>query len=75
MDNQIFKFHKLNETGIDKAKQIQDIFTTTLRTLESLLPASRELSVVTTKLEEACFFAKKGMAVVRENQEPGFVDT
>jgi hypothetical protein len=31
--------------------------------------ASRRLSIVKTKLEEACFFAKKAMANQKENQQ------
>jgi hypothetical protein len=47
---------------------IQKIFEDTLKSLAEHIPPSRELSIVTTKLEEACFFAKKGMAVVTDNQ-------
>jgi hypothetical protein len=64
----MFKFHKLNLQGQTKAVAIQKIFEDTLKSLAEHIPPSRELSIVTTKLEEACFFAKKGMAVVTDNQ-------
>lgn len=63
MDQQLFKFHKLTEDGEEKARLIALHFSTLLHALENVVPPGRELSVVKTKLEEACFFAKKGMAV------------
>lgn len=69
MDETLFKFHKLNAEGIAKAQYIQEVFSSTLRQLETAIPTGREFSIVKTKLEEACFFAKKGMAVQKENQE------
>lgn len=33
--------------------------------------STREMSIVATKLEEACFFAKKAMANNVENQDHG----
>lgn len=65
----LFKFHKLNHEGIEKANRIQRGFTEFLKDIEEIVPAGRELAIVRTKLEEACFFAKKGMAVMPENQE------
>lgn len=65
----LFQFHKLNEVGIQRALHIADTFTRCLRELETLVPTStRELSIVKTKLEEACFFAKKAMANSPQNQ-------
>lgn len=68
MEDTLFKFHKLNSDGIVKATKIQEIFEETLEALTDHVPAGRELSIVKTKLEEACFFAKKGMAIQKENQ-------
>lgn len=57
-----FDVHMLNEEGRKKARQIAEDFTLFLKSLEQAVPPGRYLSIVKTKLEEACFFAKKGMA-------------
>lgn len=64
-----FKFHKLNEAGQQKAQEIQKIFETTAADLGQVCGGGREWSLVMTKLEEACFFAKKSMAMMEVNQE------
>lgn len=66
--NKEFQVHILNADGINKAKEIAILFDATLDTLLNLCPQGRELSVVRTKLEEACFFAKKAMATDPINQ-------
>lgn len=66
--NDEFNVHMLNEMGIEKAKLIAKIFDNALDALVIAIPQGRYLSIVKTKLEEACFFAKKGMAVETENQ-------
>lgn len=68
--SELFKFHKLNEQGQSRAAAIAHIFECTLNELSAYMgAASREVSIVKTKLEEACFFAKKAMAMQPENQE------
>lgn len=74
--NKEFEMHMLNEQGKEKAKKIAEAFDLLLETLcpsdvrlLALCPPGRELSLVRTKLEEACFFAKKSMAAVSANQE------
>lgn len=70
--NKEFESHKLNETGFSKANGISDLFDRLLLELTSDALCgnnSREISIVKTKLEEACFFAKKAMAQKPENQE------
>lgn len=67
--NEAFSFHKLNAVGMDKAGAIARDFDTLLASLEERGIGGRYLAIVKTKLEEACFFAKKGMASVPENQE------
>ncbi len=67
--DELFKFHQLNEEGKQKAQEIADTFQELLDNLKTLCyEPSREFSIVKTKLEEACFFAKKSMAVRTENQ-------
>jgi len=63
-----FEVHMLNEEGIKKARQSAELFDELLNRVGILVPPSREFSIVTTNLEEACFFAKKGMANQLENQ-------
>lgn len=57
-----FAVHMLTEDGKTKAAAIANAFDQCLAALEALVPDGRELAIVRTKLEEACFFAKKGMA-------------
>lgn len=66
-----FGVHLLNDEGIEKAKEMAHRFSELLAWLE--LPdncvSSRELSLAKTKLEEACFYAKKAMATNLLNQK------
>lgn len=64
-----FSVHALNQGGMNKANAIADAFNKLLDELVVLCPQSRELSIARTKLEEACFFAKKAMATESENTE------
>jgi hypothetical protein len=64
----LFEVHMLNETGKPKAKAIAQIFNDALIQLSPLCPAGREMAIVKTKMEEACFFAKKAMANDPANQ-------
>ena len=67
----LFKVHILNEQGIQNAKDMAVKFDELLNWLETTAKCQqgRELSIVMTKLEEACFFAKKAMAMNSENQK------
>jgi hypothetical protein len=68
--NKEFEVHMLNADGKSKAATIANAFDTCLSTLLAILPEpSREMSVCRTKLEEACFFAKKAMASRPENTD------
>lgn len=65
-----FQVHKLNAEGLMQAADIAHEFTVFLNTLEAYIgTTSREAAIVRTKLEEACFFAKKAMASKPENQQ------
>lgn len=72
MLNPEFQTHLLNDEGIKKAVHIGNVFDALLQDLKLAIPEGRYLSIVSTKLEEACFFAKKAMAVQPENQKEGF---
>lgn len=70
----LFKVHRLNTQGIQAAEQLAKDFTALLRKVEALAaapgqPAGRELALVRTKLQEACFNAKRAMAMNPANQE------
>ncbi len=66
----LFRVHKLNAQGLDKAGYIAESFTNLLDELAGVITKEgREFSIVKTKLEEAAFFAKKAMAIQPENQE------
>lgn len=63
-----FQVHKLNSRGLDKATQLAEAFSELLVKVEAVIPSSsRERSLVITKLQEACFFAKRAIAVELEN--------
>ena len=65
-----FTVHMLNDCGKSKATAIAQTLTSTLDDLESICGKDgREMAVVRTKLEEACFFAKRAMAQRAENQQ------
>ena len=68
----LFEMHKLNTPGMVAALDIADAFNELLIKLGTLCPLCpmnvREMAIVRTKLEEACFFAKKAMANLKENQ-------
>lgn len=67
-----FEVHRLNEMGMSRASLIAKAFETCLNDVEGLCVDGdgRCLALVRTKLEEACFFAKKAMASHPGNQEP-----
>jgi len=66
--DQAFEVHMLNETGKEKARKIALAFDDLMTILKGDCGEGRELAIVRTKLEEACFFAKKAMAKQPENQ-------
>lgn len=63
-----FEVHILTDDGKNKARNLAADFDELLEKVKAVCPEGRELSLVRTKLEEACFFAKKGMA--RANGTP-----
>ena len=70
MIDPLFQVHKLNSEGLRRAGALAKAFNGLLEELRTLCPEpSREFSIVKTHLEEACFFAKKSIANLPENQE------
>lgn len=69
--NTEFEVYSLNSEGIDKANTIAVLFDNLLNELraEGVCLPGRSLEIVKTKLEEACFFAKKAMAINPCNQK------
>jgi hypothetical protein len=65
---QEFQTHTLNDGGIEKTKQVGEVFSQALDALEQLVPQGRERSLVITKLQEAKHFAVRGVAVDPVNQ-------
>ncbi len=65
-----FKVHRLNAVGFAKAVAIADAFRGLLEIAEVSIPKGRELALVITKLQEACFFTKRAIALQPENCEP-----
>ena len=70
--NKLFKAHILTSEGLENAKKIAEDFDLLLNLLEADVGPgginTREFCVAKTKLEEACFFAKKAIAVQSEFQ-------
>lgn len=66
----LFEVHKLNERGLSQARQMAQRFQDLLDFLETPCLPGRDLEIAKAKLQEACFFAKRAMAMNPENQEP-----
>jgi hypothetical protein len=65
-----FTVHMLNDCGKEKAGAIAQTLSSALDSLEQVCgKEGREMAIVRTKLEEACFFAKRAMAQRVENQQ------
>jgi hypothetical protein len=63
-----FTSHQLNDLGLARCQNISVAFDTLLKVIEAAVPESRQLSIVITKLEEACFYARKGVSLRQEYQ-------
>jgi hypothetical protein len=73
MIHDLFKVHRLNEAGLSAAMQLADDFSQFLLKVEWLCGGQgnqREMAIVRTKLQEACFFAKRALALNPALQEP-----
>jgi hypothetical protein len=80
MMNALFEVHILNERGKERARKIGQLFSELLFALsdaaESPCPREgRDMAIVRTKLQEACFFAKRAMAQESDNQQGPYAET
>lgn len=65
-----FTVHILNDDGLKAATDIAAAFSNLLEEMDRLMPgSSREKALVVTKLQEACFFAKRAIALLPENHK------
>ncbi len=69
--NDEFKVHLLSEDGVRKAQNVASMFDALLNELNQpeMCQTGREFSICKTKLEEACFYAKKSLAMNKQNQK------
>jgi len=68
-----FATHRLNEAGMRGAKALAEEFDALLTEVQAIVGPSgdpRQLALCRTHLEEACFHAKKALAVQSGFQEP-----
>ena len=65
----LFRSTALSNEGLDKSTGIAEAFTKLHNQLLEVCPASREFSLVCTKLEEASFYAKKSLVNLQENRK------
>jgi len=73
IDNKEFQTYLLNPQGVEKIGHIAELFDNFLYHLLRKMGDSspRHVAMVRTKLEEACFLAKKAASLVPENQQGG----
>lgn len=60
--HEAFEVHVLNPEGMKKAEFIATAFDDCLKIVSAYINDPRYRALVTTHMETACFFAKKGMA-------------
>lgn len=61
--NKEFISYKVTLEGLEKINNVRGYFSALLDRLATCVPDGREFSLVKTKLEEASFFAVKGISV------------
>lgn len=65
--NKEFEFIKLKNEAIRECNEVATLFSIFWDNLQTMCPPGRELSLVKTKLQEACFFAKKSISLEPSN--------
>ena len=62
-----FAFLVLEDDALEGARQIGEALSAALDAIVNLVPAGRERALVVVKLQEAAFFAKRGLALSMVN--------
>ena len=60
----------MNDTAVEKCRVIREAFSEALTAIKQHVKPGRELALVTTKLQEACMWAVRGVAMDPANQHP-----
>lgn len=63
-----FEVHMLNDKGKKEARELAAKFDELQNFITDLGGDSRSQAIASTKLEEACFYAKKALAMNPDNQ-------
>jgi hypothetical protein len=66
--NQLFNSFQLTQEGIEKLEKVSIQFDDLLIFLSKQCEESREFSLCKTKLEEACFYAKKSISITNHKK-------
>jgi hypothetical protein len=68
-NNPEFQTNRLNTSGQQKADEIASWFDELMDNLKVHVPDGRYNALIKTHLEQACFYAKKGLSANPTNQE------
>lgn len=60
----------MNFTAVEKCRVIREAFSEALTAIKQHVKPGRELALVTTKMQEACMWAIRGVAMDPANQHP-----
>ena len=72
MQHEMFKSHRLNNTGFEEVENFKTQMRKAVSVLEKLCtghPNEREVAIFKTKMEEAAFYGTKAIAMKPNNQE------
>ena len=65
-----FQAVAMNDAAVEKCRVIREAFSEALTAIKQHVKPGRELALVTTKLQEACMWAVRGVAMDPANQHP-----
>lgn len=63
-----FTVHRLNDRGLQRAEAIAEAFGDLLARVDDLVEVTYERHLIVEKLQEACFFSKRSIALEPKNQ-------